>query len=154
MQRAYKEMLSRKAESGATLVESAIVITLLILLLIVSIEFLRLSHAVLTVRYVSARVMRQAVLGTMTPAQITNEVVTTAQRFGLGLGAGNVAMCRLDSYPCTWGVVENADPDILMILEIGGPMRSVTLSAVEPLGLTFRDGNFTSRVIGKIEPRR
>lgn len=154
MRRVLGDSVSIRGEGGATLIESAIAITLLLLLLVVSIEFLRLSHAVLTVRYVSARVMRQVVLGTMNSTEIVDEVVNTSKRFGLALGPGNVAMCRLESYPCTWGVVDAGAPDALMILEIGGPMRSVTLSAVEGLGLTFRDGNFTSRVIGKIEPRQ
>ena len=145
-----RERVSLAGEKGATLLESALVLPLLIVILVVSVDILRLGYNVLTVRYVTTTVMRQAVIGNMNALQIQNEIIRLAGNFATPLEAQDVSMCRLEDYPCTGMNVGNRND--LMVLEVRATPGSFMLGVLNKLRLSRRVFAVDFRVIGKIEP--
>lgn len=102
-----KRWVPEKAdERGATLVEHAIAFPLFFFLVFASIELLLFSYQVLTVQFVAARVIRQAVLGPEAYAPgdydsresfLVQRLIREAAQFNVNLRPTDIELCAAPS---------------------------------------------------------
>ncbi len=94
-------------ETGATLVEHAIVLPIILILLLVSFETFRLGYCVLTAQFVATRVGRETVLGDITTLNtiqqtayldrlsfVHGQIKKLAKSFGVTIADADIMVCR------------------------------------------------------------
>lgn len=140
------ELSTLQAQLGATILEFAIAGPFFLLLLLVSIDFLRLSYHALTVQFVATKVLRQAVVGpqgrpTAYSSQeewIQKETIRIARSLGIVLSADQVAICPMQivlaGASCD-PLNDNAGgPGDMIAVQINAPTRGYSWSPAMRIG--------------------
>ena len=110
-------------ERGATLVEHAIVLPIFMVLLIVVLDFLRISYNALTVQFVVANVIRQVSIGEMGNDSIQSAITRSAKKFGVPISTEQIALCPVSQYPCS--AVVKPEANELVILQVQVPTNGL-----------------------------
>ncbi len=153
-------MLSRLArpfrntdERGATMVEHAIVLQFFFLVLLVSMEFLRVMYNHLALQYAVSEASRRAIVQAVTtPAdQIRSDIATRLTSLGIPLSSEDIvvvcpmsqlATCRASSVNYTQDYISRGRPQESVVYEIH---RSIN-------AFLFGNLQITARVFARNEP--
>lgn len=131
------------------MIESAIALPLLLCLLVASFDLLRISYNLLTVQFVSSRVMRAAVIGNLTAVEVQEGVAEEAKKFGVKVRPENISLCPIDVNPCAG--VQIGDSQELMVLNVRVPTSGFILGPAS-LGLGRSVFNLSATNVGRMEP--
>ncbi len=131
------------------MIESAIALPMLLILLIATFDLLRISYNLLTVQFVTSRVMRSAVLGDLSANQVQAQLTTEARAFGIEIKAENVSLCPIDIHPCSG--VQVGEAQELMVLNVRVPTSGFILGP-KSLGIGRSIFNLSATNVGRMEP--
>lgn len=125
-------------EKGASLVEHALALPVLLIFLVVSFDMLRLSYVALTSQFIATRVVREAVIGpakfnippynqAATPytAYIGGEIIQSARRFGVRIAQSNISIECVAAGGCGGNP---GQPGVLVVVELRIPTRVLLLA--------------------------
>ena len=148
----YLLNILRGDERGATMVENVIILPFVLAVLVVSFDLLLLSVNILTVRYTSARVIREVSLGDLDETEFRSLVKSFTGKLGVSIADSNISLCPLASYPCTAGVIDFGQPRELLVVELRTPLKGIFLGAVNQFSVVSKVMDFRSRAIVRREP--
>ena len=136
-------------ERGATMVEHALCLPLLLMLLIMAFEMMGFIFQAQTLQFTASSVLRDA---SVDPTLDVHSAVTNKLRsFAVGFGDGDqITYCPLsvfDSPTCRPGTILTGAPKQVMILQIVRRARTVAVPLLSRLDLQFE-----GQAIGKNEP--
>lgn len=143
--------LQFRSDRGATMLETALMLPLFLLIILVSFDLLRLAYNCLTLRYVAATVMRAVTVGELNSEQaIKDRIIGMAGGLATAVAPEDITLCRLEDYPCV-GWSQGAGKD-LVVLQVNANPVGFVMKAAEGFGLDRRAYAIGFRVIGRIEP--
>lgn len=152
----------RDSELGAAMVEMAVVLPVFLLILIISMDFLRLSYHSLTTQYVVNRVVRQAVVGpSARPAAYSSQeewiqgaTIALSRSLGVAVSADQIAVCPYSSVAgggsCDPTADDAGQPGELIAVQVLAPTSGFGWSTANHLDL--RNYALSAQVLGRNEP--
>lgn len=117
----------RNDESGAVVVEQAVVLLTYFLFIILAIDTLRLSFFALTVPFIAATSAREITVGDPTtrnaldPTDAINRVIERAAGFGVSLADTNIGICPTVNTSCSGR--DTGIPGDIITLQVRFPVR-------------------------------
>lgn len=136
-------------ERGATLIEAALIVPLMVLILICCFEALRMSYFAVSIQFVVERALRNYVVAPMAPAALRDEVIAQSRLIGLSIAPSQITLCRLENAGC--GTIEATERGQFVVLNVRlTPLFSTW--APGQMGVLMRNIALDATVVGRNEP--
>ena len=90
----------RELNRGATLVEFALSLAVILPLLVVAFQLLYLSFVAVSVQFVATRSLREAIIGDNTLSEVENRIIGHASSLGLSVAFGDIDICPVSNAEC------------------------------------------------------
>ncbi len=131
---------SLSCEIGATLVESAIALSFLLLFLLVSLDLLWAGFRAVSLQYVAEQGLRMAVIDGQDPATVRTSILDLSRSLGVELDPNNtgssnyMSLCPVGTAPITSapcpGQVDLGNPGDRLVLRIEVPLSTLLVSGI------------------------
>ena len=123
----------------------------LLIFLVITFDFLRLSYTALSQQYISANVMREIEIRRVSASSVRTEIQDRAKWAMAQIPpADSISLCLVENYPQSCTGIAAPNPGDLMVLAVHQPIESYALWLLELL--TDRTLTLKTKALGRIEP--
>ncbi len=113
-------MRRNRSEKGATLLESAVVLPFFLLLIIVTVELLRIAYIKLTLQHVVAEIARDALIHIRTETEIRDQTANRLRGLAVEFNPASdiITVCPANDATCTAGTVNLGQRGDFMVFRL------------------------------------
>jgi hypothetical protein len=156
--RAWNALEAQRHEAGVTLVEAVFAVPLFLVFVIITAELLLLAYRTLSIQFVAAQVMREAVLEPPSPlpppattyaGYLKSEVIRLGAVFGLAIHEVDISICPVDAPACAGDDAGHAED----LIRLSVTIRPAGLFIAKACTLAFGRRGVTATAISRNEWR-